>query len=120
MEDAARNGPTHLDAPDEHRSQRHDLAPCDTQFQDSSSDERLFELLMYGATVETAAQGAGMSRRTAYRRLEDPDFRRMLEEARARVRAAGRSTEGLDWQSALDSGMLDLIREGCAAMTRAL
>ena len=32
--------------------------------------------------------------------------------AREEVRADGRSTEGLDWQSALDSGMLELIRQG--------
>jgi siroheme synthase-like protein len=31
---------------------------------------------------------------------------------REAIRAAGGSTEGLDWQHALDSGMLDLIREG--------
>jgi len=31
---------------------------------------------------------------------------------RQRIRDEGRSTEGLDWQPALDSGMLELIREG--------
>jgi precorrin-2 dehydrogenase / sirohydrochlorin ferrochelatase len=31
---------------------------------------------------------------------------------RDRLHAEGRSTEGLDWQTALDSGMLDLVREG--------
>jgi precorrin-2 dehydrogenase/sirohydrochlorin ferrochelatase len=36
----------------------------------------------------------------------------LLAEARDDVLASGRATEGLDWQSALDSGMLDLIREG--------
>jgi precorrin-2 dehydrogenase/sirohydrochlorin ferrochelatase len=36
----------------------------------------------------------------------------MLAEERENLRRAGRSTEGLDWQPALDSGMLDLIREG--------
>jgi precorrin-2 dehydrogenase/sirohydrochlorin ferrochelatase len=36
----------------------------------------------------------------------------MLGDERRAIRAAGRSTEGLDWQAALDSGMLDLIREG--------
>jgi len=36
----------------------------------------------------------------------------VLSEAREELRSAGRSTEGLDWQQALDSGMLDLIREG--------
>jgi siroheme synthase-like protein len=36
----------------------------------------------------------------------------MLSEAREQLRADGRSTEEPDWQSALDSGMLDLIRAG--------
>jgi siroheme synthase-like protein len=36
----------------------------------------------------------------------------MLAAERDRLKAQGRSTEGLDWQAALDSGMLDLIREG--------
>jgi precorrin-2 dehydrogenase / sirohydrochlorin ferrochelatase len=36
----------------------------------------------------------------------------ILAEERTRLKVAGRSTEGLDWQAALDSGMLDLIREG--------
>jgi precorrin-2 dehydrogenase / sirohydrochlorin ferrochelatase len=31
---------------------------------------------------------------------------------REAIRSQGRSTEGLDWQRALDSGMLDLIRQG--------
>lgn len=36
----------------------------------------------------------------------------VLSEAREELRAAGRSLEDPDWQSALDSGMLDLIRAG--------
>jgi siroheme synthase-like protein len=36
----------------------------------------------------------------------------LLAEARAELVARGRSTEGPGWQRALDSGMLDLIREG--------
>jgi precorrin-2 dehydrogenase/sirohydrochlorin ferrochelatase len=36
----------------------------------------------------------------------------LLSRARESVRASGRSTEDVDWQSALDSGMLDLIRAG--------
>ena len=36
----------------------------------------------------------------------------MLGEAREDLRNAGRSTEGLAWQEALDSGILDLVREG--------
>ena len=36
----------------------------------------------------------------------------LLASERAAIQADGRSTEGLDWQTALDSGMLDLIRTG--------
>ena len=36
----------------------------------------------------------------------------LLSAEREAIKAAGRSTEGLDWQKALDSGMLDLIRAG--------
>lgn len=36
----------------------------------------------------------------------------LLASEREAIRADGRSTEGLDWQSALDSGMLELIRAG--------
>jgi precorrin-2 dehydrogenase/sirohydrochlorin ferrochelatase len=36
----------------------------------------------------------------------------LLSEQRRRLHEAGRPTEGLDWQGALDSGMLEMIREG--------
>ena len=36
----------------------------------------------------------------------------MLSDERLSLQAEGRSTENLDWRSALDSDMLDLIREG--------
>jgi hypothetical protein len=35
-----------------------------------------------------------------------------LSERRVELQSRGVATEGLDWQGALDSGMLDLIREG--------
>lgn len=44
-----------------------------------------------------------------------PEFAELIEiltEERTRLLAEGVSTEGLNWQGALDSGMLDLIREG--------
>ena len=59
------------------------------------------------------------------RRLEDGDRPRVRDAARppgrgagTRLRADGRPTEALDWQTALDSGMLDLIREGRLAEAR--
>jgi precorrin-2 dehydrogenase/sirohydrochlorin ferrochelatase len=36
----------------------------------------------------------------------------LLASEREAIRAKGQTTEGLDWQTALDSGMLDLIRAG--------
>jgi len=36
----------------------------------------------------------------------------LLAEARADLQAEGRTTEGLDWLSAIDSGMLEMIRLG--------
>ena len=36
----------------------------------------------------------------------------LLAEARAGLVAEGRSTQGADWRTALDSGMLDLVRAG--------
>lgn len=36
----------------------------------------------------------------------------LLAEAREQLRAAGTSTEAVDWRGALDSGMLELIRRG--------
>lgn len=44
-----------------------------------------------------------------------PEFEalaQMVASERAARRAAGQSTEGLNWQSALDSDMLDLVRAG--------
>ena len=42
----------------------------------------------------------------------------LLSEMRAAIKAEGRSTEGLDWLSALDSNMLELIRAGDVAQAR--
>ena len=44
----------------------------------------------------------------------------LLAEARADLSAAGRSRPPADWRSALDSGMLDLIRSGRTAAARGL
>jgi siroheme synthase-like protein len=42
----------------------------------------------------------------------------LLSEARDELKAAGRSTETVDWRRALDSDMLDLIRTGRTALAR--
>lgn len=43
---------------------------------------------------------------------------RLLSDERAAILAAGRSTENLDWQRALDSEMLELIRAGQVQQAR--
>jgi len=42
----------------------------------------------------------------------------LLAEARAALQAEGRSTEGLNWLSAIDSGMLEMIRLGDVGRAR--
>lgn len=44
----------------------------------------------------------------------------LLSEAREAVRAKGQSTEDLDWRRALDSGMVELIRNGRTAEAKEL
>ena len=44
----------------------------------------------------------------------------LLSEAREALRSTGTSSEGLDWRGALDSGMLDLIRDGRTADAKEL
>src|SRR5438477_9853023 len=48
-----------------------------------SADRTLLQALACGATVENAARKAGMSERTAYRRLDNPAFVQHLQELRA-------------------------------------
>jgi hypothetical protein len=48
-----------------------------------AADEVLLQALAWGATVENAARKAGISERTAYRRLNDPSFVQRLEQLRA-------------------------------------
>jgi precorrin-2 dehydrogenase/sirohydrochlorin ferrochelatase len=69
--------------------------------------------------VTFATGGASPALATWLRRTYEPEFGpeyvtliELLAAERDRIRRLGRSTQGLDWQPALDSGMLDLIREG--------
>jgi len=58
------------------------------------ADQELVLALVCGASPENAAQKAGLSRRTVYRRLADPGFRAQVNEMRAEMvrRAAGMFT----------------------------
>jgi hypothetical protein len=48
-----------------------------------NADEALIAALACGATLESAAQAAGLSVRTAHRRRRDPEFNQRLEAYRA-------------------------------------
>jgi precorrin-2 dehydrogenase/sirohydrochlorin ferrochelatase len=77
-------------------------------------------VLRRGALLVTVSTGGRSPALASWlrRRLENelgPEYETLLEllaTERDAIRAAGRSTEGVDWRSALDSGMLDMIREG--------
>ena len=69
--------------------------------------------------VTFSTSGSSPALSTWLRRRYGPEFGpefavliEILTEQRTRLQAEGASTEGLDWQGALDSGMLELIREG--------
>ena len=55
------------------------------------ADDALLLALACGAPVKAAAERAGVSERTAYRRLDDPEFHQQLEAARTDLfrRASG-------------------------------
>ncbi len=48
----------------------------------ANADDVLIAALAGGQPVEQAAAAAGVSPRTAWRRLQDPDFRQRLDDAR--------------------------------------
>lgn len=69
-------------------AQRRELAEIGIR-QDScelQGDDRLFRALVSGCHIENAAVVAGLSERTAYRRLADPTFRKQLDDARQSLR----------------------------------
>jgi precorrin-2 dehydrogenase/sirohydrochlorin ferrochelatase len=68
-------------------------------------------------TFATGGRSPALARwmRRHYAEEIGPEYLTLLEllgEERTRLRQAGTPTEGLDWQRALDSGMLELVREG--------
>jgi AcrR family transcriptional regulator len=48
-----------------------------------NADQALAMALACGATIEASARSAGVSDTTAYRRLKDPEFCKLLEKTRA-------------------------------------
>ncbi len=75
----------------------------------SKGDDALLVALASGATVRDAAGRAGVAERTAYRRLDDPGFRRRLARARAELidRAVGQLSDAATAAVATLRGLLD-------------
>ena len=68
-------------------------------------------------TFSTSGEAPAVARwlRDAYGSTLGPEHCTLIEllaEARREIKGQGRSTEGMSWQEALDSGTLELIREG--------
>ena len=93
----------------------HELAEADSPYP-LQGDDQLFQALVSGCHIENAASIAGISVRTAYRRLADPVFKQQLQEARqclresilAKLSDAGHDAVGTLWelmQSADDEGV---------------
>ncbi len=97
------------------KARRHDLAEYDMDPQ-LQGDDQLFQALVSGCHIENAAAVAGISVRTAYRRLADPAFKVQLQDARqslresilAKLSDAGHDAVGTLWelmQTAEDEGV---------------
>lgn len=69
-------------------------------------DVALLGALATGMSVDRAAEAAGVARSTAFRRLQDPDFREQL--SRVRADAAGRAAGVLS--AAATSASVELAR----------
>jgi len=83
-------------------------------------DAALIVALAGGATVRDAARRAHVGERTVYRRLDEPDFRRQVQDARADMVAqavgklADAATKAVETLSALLDGESESVRLGAA------
>ena len=80
------------------------MGQIDTQ----KGDSALIAALAGGSTAEDAARAAGVSRSTVHRRLEDPDFRRRVAEARREMLARAVGTLA-DASTAAAAKLRDLL-----------
>jgi hypothetical protein len=82
-----------------------------------TKDDTAILALACGATVEKAAQQAGLNKRTLYRRLAEPDFRRQVQAVRAEMvqRLAGTLTAA---GTEAVKTLLDLLKGATAAAVR--
>ena len=83
-----------------------------TQYRSKINTDKFVLAMACGATIETAAQQAGISNRTAYRRLDEPATKLRLLELRGQIidRTCGAltaaATEAVRTQNSATPGLL--------------
>ena len=91
-----------------------------TEIDRRKGDSALIAALAGGATIRDAAKLAGVGETTVYRRLDDPDFRRRVADARAEMlsqavgQLADASTEAVATLRALLNADAETVRLGSA------
>lgn len=86
----------------------------------ASADAALIAALASGSTARDAAKSAGVAERTVFRRLDDSDFRRQVEDARAALvtqtvaRLTAAACEAVDTLRDLLDSEQDFARLGAA------
>ena len=91
-----------------------------TEIDRRKRDSALIAALAGGATIRDAAAVAGVSESTVHRRLDDPDFRRRVADARAEMlsravsQLADASTEAVATLRALLDAEAETVRLGSA------
>ena len=85
--------------------------------QRKKADDTLVLALACGATVDNAARQCGLTPRTVYRRLENPDFKQRLQQVRADMvqRTAGALTAA---STEAVRAMLELLKPATPPATR--
>lgn len=83
-------------------------------------DKALVPALARGETIARSAKAAGISERTVYRRLMDPEFKRRVQESRTRLleqatgKLVGAAEGAIDTLVALLDSRSDSVRLGAA------
>src|SRR5580658_7548497 len=93
------------------------MAQNDTRRGKKMADDGFMAAIACGSTIENAAAKVGISRSTAFRRLEDPDFQKRLAAFKADI--VKRSTDMLTAANleAIKT-LLDLQKQGTPAAIR--
>src|SRR5438034_2765520 len=82
-----------------------------------NADDMLLMALACGATIEAAAQKVGVSQATVYRRLQDPEFQKRLQQLRSDMVKRASSTLNAAGVEAVKT-LLALLQSGVPPAVR--